>query len=60
MKDGPFKTFIDSELSGIIRQELITYRIQDGVLKREIVTRSYFEEGDYNDSTSSLPLLTMH
>jgi|TARA_R100000935_G_scaffold25277_1_gene45141 hypothetical protein len=60
MKDGPFKRIFEDNLDGVIRQELVTYRMKDGMLKRETVTRDYHESGDYNDSSYSQPLATMH
>jgi|TARA_R110000803_G_C11826751_1_gene302710 hypothetical protein len=60
MQDGPFKQSLDQDMNGVIRQELITYKIEDGVLKRKIVTRDFTDSGDYNDSSFSLPLMTMH
>ncbi len=59
MEDGPFKQYLE-QMEGVIRQELITYRIEDGVLKRQIVTRDFIESGDYHDTSYSLPLVTMH
>ena len=60
MEDGPFKQYLEQSTEGVIRQELITYRIEDGVLKRQIVTRDFIESGDYHDTSYSLPLMTMH
>ena len=60
MEDGPFKQYLEQSTEGVVRQELITYRIEDGVLKRQIVTRDFIESGDYHDSSYSLPLVTMH
>lgn len=60
MEEGPFKQYLEQSTEGIIRQELITYRIEDGVLKRQIVTRDFIESGDYHDTSYSLPLVTMH
>ncbi len=60
MEDGPFKQCLEQSTEGVIRQELITYRIEDGVLKRQIVTRDFIESGDYHDTSYSLPLVTMH
>ena len=61
MKDGPFKFSLDKDLEeGVIRQELVTYRVKGGMLKKETVTRDYLEDGDYNDSSYSQPLMTMH
>ncbi len=60
MEDGPFKQYLEQNTEGVIRQELITYRIEDGILKRQIVTRDFIESGDYHDTSYSLPLVTMH
>ena len=60
MEDGPFKQSLEQSTEGVIRQELITYRIEEGVLKRQIVTRDFIESGDYHDTSYSLPLVTMH
>ena len=60
MEDGPFKQYLEQNTEGVIRQELITYRIEDGILKRQIVTRGFIESGDYHDTSYSLPLVTMH
>jgi|TARA_R110002124_G_scaffold261083_1_gene426997 hypothetical protein len=60
MEDGPFKQYLEQDMEGVIRQELITYKIEDGVLKRQLVTRDFQESGDYHDSSFSLPLVTMH
>jgi|TARA_R110000822_G_scaffold291234_1_gene413229 hypothetical protein len=61
MKKGPFTFNLDDDLQdGVIRQELVTYIIKGGMLKKEIVTRNYLEDGDYNDSSFSQPLMTVH
>jgi hypothetical protein len=61
MKKGPFTFNLDDDSQdGVIRQELVTYRVKGGMLKKEIVTRDYLEDGDYNDSSFSQPLMTMH
>ena len=60
MEDGPFKQYLEQDMEGVIRQELITYKIEDGVLKRQLVTRDFIESGDYHDNSYSLPLVTMH
>ncbi len=60
MENGPFKQSLEEDMEGVIRQELITYKIEGGVLKRKIVTRDFTDSGDYHDSSFSLPLMTMH
>ena len=61
MKKGPFTFNLDYDSQdGVIRQELVTYIVKGGLLKKETVTRDYLEDGDYNDSSYSQPLMTMH
>ena len=43
-------------MTGVIQQELITYRIKDGMLVKEVVKRDYSGDHDYTDSYSSIPL----
>ena len=54
-KQGPFYAAFQGDIAGVIKQELITYRIRDGVLVKETVSRDY-SKGDYQDSTSVTPL----
>lgn len=54
-RQGPFYEAFQGDTEGVIKQELITYRIRDGVLVKETVSRDY-SKGDYQDSTSVTPL----
>lgn len=54
-RQGPFYAAFQGDTAGVIKQELITYRIKDGVLVKEIVSRDY-SNSDYQDSTSVTPL----
>ena len=56
MSEGPFTSTFESDTTGVIRREIITYRHRNGVLVKETATRTYQKDGDYNDSTSSIPL----
>ncbi len=56
VKDGPLKSAIEKENSNIIKQELITYRVVDDMVVKEVVDRRFLKSGDYIDSTSSEPL----
>jgi len=58
MTDGPFKSEFDTDLEGVVRRELVTYRYKDGMMIKEIATRTY-TSADYNDSTSSIPMQEM-
>lgn len=55
MSDGPFKSEFDTDLEGVVRRELVTYRYKDGIMTKEIAIRTY-TTGDYNDSTSHIPM----
>tara|TARA_B100000768_G_scaffold121022_1_gene111998 strand:- start:464 stop:652 length:189 start_codon:yes stop_codon:yes gene_type:complete len=52
---GPFKTEFEASTEGVIRQELITYKIRDGLMIKELSVRKY-TTNDYIDSKCSIPL----
>jgi hypothetical protein len=54
-KPGPFYTAFQGDNTGVIKQELVTYRIRDGVLVKETVSRDY-SKTNYQDSISVIPL----
>jgi hypothetical protein len=54
-KQGPFYTAFQGDNTGVIKQELVTYRIRDGMLVKEIVSRDY-SKNDYTDNFSVTPL----
>jgi len=54
-KLGPFYTAFKGDNTGVIKQELVTYRIRDGVLVKETVSRDY-SKNNYQDSISVIPL----
>ena len=58
MSDGPLKDAVKhlGDMKGVVKQEFITYRVKDGMLHKETVTRKFFDD-DYHDWTSSEPLL---
>ena len=56
VKDGPLKVALEREDSNIIKQELITYRIVNDTIVKEVVDRRFLKSGDYIDSTSQEPL----
>jgi len=56
-KEGPFYAAFQGDITGVIKQELVTYKIRDGILIKETVQRDYSNSGtDYIDSSSSTPL----
>ena len=57
MNEGPFTTYINkSDLKGVIRREIITYRWKDNILVKESAVRTYNNKNDYVDSMTSTPL----
>ena len=56
MKEGPFYDAFEGSVDGVIKQELITYRIRNGMLVVEKTQRSYSGD-DYQDTVSSMPLV---
>ena len=55
LNEGPLKAAVENN-DGVIKQELINYRIVDGMLYKEVVTRQFRSDGDYTDHTTSTPL----
>lgn len=55
MREGPFFDAFEGTTNGVLRQELITYKIRDGMLVMERTMRHYVGD-DYTDSVSSIPL----
>ena len=56
MTEGPFQGAFESDTKGVVRREITTYRYKDGVMVKETATRTYYRDGDYNDSTASIPM----
>lgn len=56
-KEGPFYAAFQGDTADVIRQELTTYKIRDGILIKETVHREYNHTGlDYTDSSTATPL----
>ena len=55
MKEGPFYEAFEGSKDGVIKQELITYKIKNGMLVIEKTQREYSKD-DYQDTVSSYPL----
>ena len=56
MTEGPFKNAFDADTDGVVRREIVTYRIKNGMMVKETAVRDYYKDGDYHDSQSSTPL----
>jgi hypothetical protein len=57
MTDGPFKSAFEADTTGVIRREIITYRMKNGIMVKEEACRDYYKSGDYHDSQNSKPLV---
>ena len=56
MTDGPFKSAFDADTDGVLRREIVTYRMKNGMMVKESAVRDYYKSGDYHDSQSATPL----
>jgi hypothetical protein len=56
MTEGPFKNAFDSDIIGVIRREITTYRLVKDVMIKETAVRDYYKNGDYHDSQTTLPM----
>jgi hypothetical protein len=55
--DGPLKSAFDNlKTQGVVSHTLVTYRYVSGLLHKETVTRKYFQDEDYIDSSTSEPI----
>ena len=57
MTEGPFQSAFESDAVGVIRREIVTYRMRDGIMIKEIASRDYYKSGDYHDSQSTTPMV---
>jgi hypothetical protein len=58
MTEGPFQAAFDSDVEGVIRREIVTYRMKNGMMVKESACRDYYESGDYHDSQNNMPLVS--
>ena len=57
LESGPLKEAIN-DTEGVVKQELITYKIKNGMLYKEVVVRRFQgNKGDYIDHSSTEPLV---
>lgn len=56
--DGPFVSAFETDPEGVVKQELITYRVKDGILRKEVTSRKFnSDQTDWHDSQSVDPIL---
>ncbi len=52
IEEGPFKAAAEAATDGVIKQELVTYRITNNMLRKETSHRFFSSNDDYHDTTS--------
>jgi len=57
MTEGPFKSAFDADTDGVVRREIVTYRMKNGMMVKETAVRDYYKDGDYHDSQNAMPLV---
>jgi hypothetical protein len=57
MTEGPFKNAFEADTAGVVRREIVTYRIKNGMMVKETACRDYYKDGDYHDSQNAMPLV---
>ena len=56
--DGPFVSAFETDPTGVVKQELVTYRIKDGMLRKEVTTRKFnSDQTDWHDSNTVDPMV---
>ena len=56
--DGPLVSAFESDPTGVVKQELITYRVVDGILRKETTTRKFNkDQTDWHDSNTVDPMM---
>ncbi len=56
--DGPFVSAFETDPTGVVKQELITYRVKNGMLRKETTTRKFNgDQTDWHDSQSVDPMM---
>ena len=56
--DGPLVSAFESDVDGVVKQELITYRVKDGQFRKETTTRKFNQDqSNWHDTSSVEPLL---
>mgnify|MGYP001165393995 FL=1 len=55
--EGPLINAFNADITGVVKQEFITYRKRDGRLVKETTTRRFSSSGDWHDTSSVEPLV---
>ncbi len=56
--DGPLVSAFQRNVDGVVKQELITYRVKDGQFCKETTTRRFNkDQSNWHDTSSVEPLI---
>jgi hypothetical protein len=55
--EGPFTSAFENDVEGVVKQELITYRVKNGMLRKEVTTRTFKGSDDWDDTSTVTPLV---
>ena len=56
--DGPFVSAFETDPTGVVKQELVKYRVKDGMLRKETTTRKFnSDQTDWHDSNTVDPMM---
>ncbi|MDA9938692.1 hypothetical protein N9C48_01140 [bacterium] len=56
--EGPFSAALVEDVEGVLYREVKTVRVKPGGMLTEYITRrEYREDGDYNDTSITRPLI---
>ena len=53
INDADNNKHLDQPRKGLKRQEFISFEVTDGYLRKETITRVFFNNGEYMDSVST-------
>ena len=53
------KEHIDRDTDGVVKAVFITYRKKNGMFVKETSTRQFMSKGDYHDSYTDEPLISL-
>ena len=56
ISEGPFEEAFRADTTGVVRREIISYRMHNGMMIKHCASRDYYESGDYHDSVNTTPL----
>ena len=55
---GPFLSAFETDPTGVVKKEIVTYRVKNGILRKETTTRKFnSDQTDWHDSQSVDPMM---